>query len=178
QEGGREGRPGGGDGAEGVGHGAQPPTPAGVPDPQPGGDRDERGEHDHEQRVPDVLDQPGEDAGAAGPFLAAEQPLQDVADHVPPPCCTRRHGVSVCSASRMSTSKAIARRIEARTPANSSPAMSRLKPSTSRSPSWLTPMSEAIEIMLTLLTAATRRPAAITGTASGRSTPKKRRAGV
>ena len=35
-------------------------------------------------------------------------------------------------------------------------------------------MSEATLTMLTLLTAATRRPAAMTGTASGRSTARKR----
>ena len=51
----------------------------------------------------------------------------------------------------------------------------RLNPSVNSIPSWLTPMRAAMETIETLLTAATRRPAVMTGTASGRSTDTTRR---
>ena len=44
--------------------------------------------------------------------------------------------------------------------------------------SWLTPMTAATLTMLTLLTAATRSPAEITGTARGSSTVNSRRSGA
>ena len=50
----------------------------------------------------------------------------------------------------------------------------RAKPSVNSEPSWATPMIAATLTMLTLLTAATRIPAEMTGTASGSSTRKNR----
>ena len=49
------------------------------------------------------------------------------------------------------------------------------KPSVNRVPSWGIPMRAATLTMDTLLTAATRRPLAMTGTASGSSTVSSRR---
>ncbi len=51
----------------------------------------------------------------------------------------------------------------------------RANPSVNSEPSCGMPSSAATETIDTLLTAATRRPAAITGTASGSSTDQKRR---
>ncbi len=50
-----------------------------------------------------------------------------------------------------------------------------MKPSVNSDPSWGTPIRAATLTMLTLLTAATRRPAAMTGIASGSSTVNSRR---
>ncbi len=54
----------------------------------------------------------------------------------------------------------------------------RLKPSVNSRPSPPKPITAPTVTRLIVDTAATRRPATITGTASGSSTPTKRRTGV
>src|SRR5690606_25214232 len=136
------------------------------PDPQPDGHRHERGRQQRDEGVAQVRGRLRQDAPAAAPAGGVGEPLprQQHLVHVELP--GRSHGVTSRDSSAITASSRRASTTQASTPTTIGPMALRLKPSVNSEPSWLTPTSAAMETIETLLTAATRRPAATTGTAS------------
>src|SRR5699024_416270 len=172
------------------------PTHPVVADEHPERDGDDRCDPHHDEGDHEVFRQALRDRPGTGPFARIGQPGKGGSQQVHQSTSIGRgvragrvarvvclvvfrvvdHGSSRRCASTQQASRIRARAMVSTTPVTTSAMIPRWKPSVNRVPRLWMPTTDPTVTRLTVLTTTTRRPAMITGSASGNSTDQNLRA--